>query len=92
MLTDKLQQQVMLAALTDAHVVANPNQLPASVREKSGVNGKGKTLHYLLNYSGEPQHFTYSEKSGTDLLSGKSVASAQAIELAPWDLVIVEEK
>jgi beta-galactosidase len=92
MLSDALQGKVMLAALADAHIAANPNQLPAPVREKSGVNGHNKTLHYFLNYSGEAQHFTYNEKGGTDLLTGKSVASAQSVALAPWDLVIIEEQ
>ena len=92
MLTDTLQEQVMLTALTDAHITANPNQLPAPVREKSGINGKGKTLHYFLNYSSDTQHFTYNQKAGTDLLTGKTLATAQSVDLAPWDLVIVEEK
>ncbi len=92
MLSDELQEAVVRTALTDARITANANQLPPQVREKSGVNGHNKTLHYFLNYSGDAQHFTYSQNSGTDLLTGKSIASAQAVDLAPWDLVIVEEK
>jgi beta-galactosidase len=91
LLTDKLQGQVVLAALADAHIAPNPNTLPAPVREKSGVNGKGNTLHYFFNYSSDKQSFTYNQKAGTDLLTGKSIAAAQSVELAPWDLVIVEE-
>jgi beta-galactosidase len=90
-LTDKLQGQVVLAALADAHIAPNPNRLPAPVREKSGVNGKGNTLHYFFNYSSDKQSFTYNQKPGTDLLTGKSIAAAQDVDLAPWDLVIVEE-
>lgn len=91
MLTDKLQEQVMLTALADAHIAANPNQLPAPVREKSGINGKGNKLHYFFNYSSDKQSFTYNQKPGTDLLTGKSIATAQSVDLAPWDLVILEE-
>jgi beta-galactosidase len=91
LLSDKLQGQVVLAALADAHIAPNPNTLPAPVREKSGVNGKGNTLHYFFNYSSDKQSFTYNQKAGTDLLTGKSIAAAQSVELAPWDLVIVEE-
>jgi beta-galactosidase len=91
MLTDKLQGQVVLAALADVHIAANPNQLPVAVHEKSGISGKGKSLHYFFNYSSDKQSFIYNEKPGTDLLSGKSIRAAQSVELAPWDLIIVTE-
>lgn len=90
-LSDAAQQAVVMDALTQAHVV-NPVQLPAAVREKSGVNGMGKALHYYLNYSGEPQTFQYSQAAGTDLLTDKAVAAAQSITLAPWDVAIIEER
>ena len=92
MLSDTLQNAVMRTALADAKVAVNVNQLPEQVREKSGINSHDKMLHYFLNYSGGPQTFTYNQKSGIDLLTGKSIASAQSVELAPWDLVIIQEK
>jgi beta-galactosidase len=65
--------------------------LPPHLIEKSGTNGYGKALHYFLNYSSEPQSFVYEQPAGTDLLSNRSIATSQRVELAPWDLVIVEE-
>jgi beta-galactosidase len=89
-LSDALQQDVVRDALMDAGIsIAAP--LPPHLIEKSGVNGYGKTLHYFLNYSSEPQSFVYEQPAGTDLLSSRSIATSQRVELAPWDLVIVEE-
>jgi len=81
-----------LRALDKSGIAHAGSDLPAPVREKSGINCNGKTIRYFLNYSSDTQHFNYIQKPGTDLLTGKSIASSQAIELAPWDLLIVEEK
>lgn len=89
-LSDILQQDVVRDALADARV-ATPVALPAHLIEKSGVNGNGKTLHYFLNYSSSPQTFTYHQHAGMDLLTSKHIDTSQSIDLAPWDLVIIEE-
>ena len=91
-LSNELQQRVVLDALQDAGLSTTASQLPPTVREKSGINGLGKTLHYLLNYSSTPQSFSYTGHSGTDLLTGHTIATSQTVQLAPWDLVIVEEQ
>ncbi|MDE3106343.1 MAG: beta-galactosidase trimerization domain-containing protein, partial [Acidobacteriota bacterium] len=88
-LSDALQQSVVRDALRDAQI-ATPS-LPEHVIEKSGVNAQGKTLHYILNYSSTAHTFTYSQRAATDLLTGRSIAPSQSIDLAPWDLVILEE-
>ena len=90
-LSDGAQKAVVLDVLREAHLL-NPAKLPSAVREKSGVNGSGKMLHYYLNYSGEPQTFAYGRGAGTDLLKGAAVGAGQSITLAPWDLAIVEER
>ena len=89
-LSDTLQQDVVHDALMDARIPM-PSALPPHLIEKSGVNGDGKLLHYFLNYSSAPQSFTYDQPSGTDLLTNHSVATSQRVELAPWDLAIIEE-
>jgi beta-galactosidase len=89
-LSDTLQQDLVRDVLADAHLAA-PSPLPPHLIEKSGVNDLGKTIHYFLNYSSSPQTFSYSQRSGTDLLTGKSIAASQSVNLAPWDLVIIEE-
>ena len=88
--TDTLQQNIVRDVLIDANV-ATPNPLPPHLIEKSGVNGYGKILHYFFNYSSLSQNFTYNLPPGMDLLTSKPIGTAQSIDLAPWDLVIVEE-
>ena len=66
-------------------------QLPASVRTRSGTNGFGRAVHYYFNYSGEEVSFGYPRKAGTSLLAGRRVAPAEKLTLAPWDVAIIEE-
>jgi beta-galactosidase len=89
-LSDALQQNITRDVLNDAHL-AVPQSLPPHLIENSGINVTGKTVHYFLNYSSASQTFTYSQRSGTDLLAEKPIANAQTVDLAPWDLVIIEE-
>lgn len=90
-LSDNLQGVVVLNTLRDAGIPI-PTALPPTVREKSGTNGAGKRLTYLLNYSSTPQTFPYQHAPGTDLLTGKPITTGQSITLPPWDLVIVQQK
>ncbi len=90
-LSNELQQHIVLDALKDAGIPIE-SQLPSTVREKSGVNGLGKHLHYFLNYSSAPETFVYNGPAGADLLTGTAVHPAQTVSLGPWDLVIVEEQ
>jgi beta-galactosidase len=91
-LSDKLQEQVLLAVLQLAGLTSSDQQLPENVRVKHGVNGGGRRIHYYFNYSSRPQTFPYAYATGSELLTQKAVASSQPITLAPWDLAIVEEK
>lgn len=91
-LSDVLQERVLASVLQLAGLTGADQALPADVRVKHGVNRKGKTLHYFLNYSNDPQVFIYSFGAGTDLLSQSAVAQGQSIKLKPWDAAIVEER
>jgi beta-galactosidase len=91
-LSDKLQEKVLLAVLETAGLVGPDQQLPPPVRVKHGINRSGKTVHYYLNYSGDLQTFIYSGAAGSDLLTKTAVSPKQPVTLKPWDLVIVEEK
>ena len=88
--SDTLQQSIVRDVLANAHV-ATPKPLPVHVIEKSGVNGRGKVLHYFLNYSSSAQNFIYDLPPGLDLLTSNPITTSQSIELGPWDLAIVEE-
>jgi beta-galactosidase len=91
-LSDKLQQAIVLSALRDAGLAGSDQQFPASVRVKNGVSQDGRNLHYYLNYSGAPAAVVYSYGPGTDLLTGQSFTRGQQTTIAPWDLIIVKEK
>jgi beta-galactosidase len=88
---DALMEKILGDAADRALVSRLGRELRFPLIVRSGVNGRGKTLHYLLNYSALPQELTYSFVSGTDLLSGKRIQQGRTIDLAPWGVEIVEE-
>ena len=90
-LSDALQEKVLLDILGRAGLTGPDQDLPSSVRLRQGLSPAGKHLRYYLNYSRSPQSFTYPHGSGTDLLTGETIESGQQVTLEPWDLVIVEE-
>ena len=92
MLSDKLQERVLLDVLERAGLTGPDQSLPATVRVKHGQNRRGKTLHYYLNYSSDVQTFDYSYSAGADLLTRGAIEHGQKITLKPWDAAIVEEK
>lgn len=58
---------------------------------RGGVNERGRTVHYLLNYSAEARKVICPFEAGSELLSGKAVAHGEEITLAPWGVQIVQE-
>jgi len=91
-LSNELQQNVLREVLNLAGLIGVDQQLPNAIRLKQGISNAGKMMRYYLNYSGAKQTFIYPHGAGIELLNNKAVTSAQKIELAPWDLVIIEEK
>ena len=67
---------------------------------RNGINRAGKNVIYLINYSSEPGVYNYDGKPGHILVdengispennSAKTVSPGDKIELAPWNLVVVE--
>ena len=90
-LSDKLQQAIILDALRDAGLTGPDQQLPPDVRVKHGVSRDGRSLHYYLNYSSQPATLTYTYMAGTDLLTSRPLSQGQQNTIAPWDLIIVKE-
>jgi beta-galactosidase len=91
-LSDKLQESVLLEILKTAGVALPDAGLPAAVGVRHGTLRDGKAVHFYLNFSAEPQEFTYSYAGGTDMLSGKPVAESQKMRLSAWDLSIIRER
>ncbi|MGH9501407.1 MAG: beta-galactosidase [Terriglobales bacterium] len=90
-LSDALQKAVVLDVLRDSGLASSDQALPASVRLKHGVNPAGKRIHYYLNYSSAPANFTYAYAAGRDLLTGHAIVKGGSVNLAPWDVAILEE-
>jgi len=91
-LSDQLQKKVLGQVLDLAGLAGPDQQLPTPVRVKHGTSPNGRTIHYYLNYSGEPQVFAYPYRAGEDLLSETQIAPSQQLTLKPWDLMIIEER
>ncbi len=91
-LSPKLQEKVLLDVLRLAGLAGPDQQLPRPVRVKHGINRKGNTIHFYMNYSSDPQTFAYSYGAGQELLGQTAMTPSQPIRLKPWDLAIVEEK
>jgi beta-galactosidase len=91
-LSDKLQQKVLLDALERAGLSGPDQMLPEAVRIKHAVSRRGRPLHFYLNYSGNSQTLPYSYSAGTELLTQAARAPSQSMTLKPWDVAIVEEK
>ena len=90
-LSDALQQQVLLDSLRVAGLTGPDQQLPEPVRVKHAVGTSGRKIHFYLNYSARPQTFAYGWGTGVDLLSDRPVERAATLTLKPWDLAVVEE-
>ena len=91
LLSDGLQSAVVLDTLKAAGLSTPDGGLPASLRAKHGVNGKGQRVHYFLNYSSAPVTFTYKYGQAHDLLAGSKAAPGSSITVGPWNLALLEE-
>jgi beta-galactosidase len=88
--TDKLQREVVRDVLKRAGLSDSDQELSEAVRVRHGRNHQGALLYYYFNYSGEPQTVHYSHGTGSDLLTGDTVAQGQILTLKPWDLAIIQ--
>jgi beta-galactosidase len=89
--SDALIEKLLAEAVDRAGVAHPAADLHYPIVVRSGVNGRGKTIHYLLNYSAGFRTVTYPFGPGTDLLSGKSIAAGEKVNLGGWGVAIVEE-
>jgi beta-galactosidase len=78
-------------AVSDAkiHQVFPSIQWPVIVR--SGINGEGKKLHYIFNYSEDKQSVICPYEQVKDLLTGVEYKKDDTIILSDWNLVVLEE-
>jgi len=91
-LSDQLQKKVTFQLLKAAGLTGPDQELPVAVKVKHGVGNSGRSTHYYFNYSADEHAFEYAYEGGIELISGKNVAHSESVTLAPWDLVVIEER
>jgi len=89
--SDGIQEKLILQEMERAGIKTVAQDLHWPLVTKSGVNDAGKKVHYYYNYSSQRSSLTYPHKAGSELTAGKSVASGASLEIAPWDVLIIEE-
>jgi beta-galactosidase len=90
-LSGQLQDAVVLDELHLSGLTSTDQQLPPGLHVKHGLNGKGKRIHYYLNYTSSPASFIYRYGTAHDLLTGENLAAGARLTVRPWDLIIAEE-
>ena len=90
-LSDALQNAVMLDELRLCGLTGSDQQLPTGVHVKHGVNAKGKQLHYYLNYTSSAEIVSYPYGAAHDLLTRREITRDARVSVGPWDLIIAEE-
>lgn len=88
--SDALAEKNVAAEVRRAGVVPSVAcvQFPLIVR--GGTLKNGHMVHYILNYSAVPQHMA-APAAGIELLHERKVQRGGLIELAAWDVAIIEE-
>jgi beta-galactosidase len=88
---DALIGRLLADAADRAQVARVPGGLQFPTIVRSGVNSRGRAIHYLLNYSAEPRTVVNPFAAGTELLSDKPVRQGERVELGPWGVAILAE-
>jgi beta-galactosidase len=88
-LTDELQQAAIQDVLGRAKLTGPDQRVPSAIRIRHGRTASGATLHFYLNFSGQPQTPVYAYSEGVELLSGRPVRGNNPLRLGPWDVGIV---
>jgi beta-galactosidase len=89
--SDGIQEKILLEGLDRAGIRTVDQDLHWPLITKSGVNDAGHNVHYYYNYTSQTSSLVYPHKSGSELVTRKSVASGAVLEIGPWDVLIVEE-
>lgn len=89
--SDVIQEKLILQEMERAGIKTVDQDLHWPIITKSGINEKGKKVHYYYNYTSQKTSLVYPHKAGTELTGGKSVTSGASLEIGPWDLLIVVE-
>lgn len=78
------------AAEAGLQEVSQNYEWPVIIR--SGMNGSGNKLHYVLHYSAQSTTITCPYEKARDVLSGTVYQCGEEITLTDWGVVILEEQ
>jgi len=91
-LSDQIQAKIIKEAVKRAGITNPDQQYSWPLIAKSGINDDGNAVHFYYNYSSGPLEFAYPHAAGKELVTEKSVKEGESFLLAPWDVIIVEER
>lgn len=74
----------------DSRLTSNEFNARYPVVIKRGINGLGKEIVYLLNYSDKDQSIVNHKSKCIELISDCPIHEGDTITLAPWDVAILE--
>lgn len=89
--SDALQEKILLDEIERAGVRDAAIQTHFPVITKTGVNGDGKTVRMVLNFSANPVPLEWKGPGGTDLHLGKKLAAGDQVTIPAWDVLVVEQ-
>jgi beta-galactosidase len=90
MTSPELLRAVLALAVREAGVGDWAQELAGTVTVRRGQNAAGRAVTYLLNYSADPVQLA-SPVAGRSVLAGDvPVEAGDPLDIAPWDLVILE--
>jgi beta-galactosidase len=90
-LSDTLQNAVMLNELRLCGLTSADQDLPPGLHVRHGTNDQNRRIHYYLNYSSSPATFTYAYGDAHDLLTRRPLATGSKVTVGPWGVAIAEE-
>ncbi len=89
--TDAMIDKIIASEVERAGVQSSLPGVRFPVIVKGGMLKNGHQVHYLFNYSASSQQVSL-RRSGVELLKSRKISSGQLIQLAPWDVAIVEDE
>jgi beta-galactosidase len=92
MTSNAVVEKILADAVKKAGLWGVDQQISFPLITKSGVNQKGKVVHYYFNYSATSGSVKYPYRDGQELLSSATIIKDGEMQLEPWGLKIVEEK
>jgi beta-galactosidase len=87
----ELLQKLIARAADRKRILTAERQFSFPIILRSGVNSLGKKIHYIFNFSYEPQTISFPYSRCHSLLDTQSLKANALVTIEPWGVVIAEE-